>query len=436
MYRIIIYNVLVYLFIFVYFVFYGYKEPIPLYMFVIQSLFLLFYSVNLYLSIKSNSIYTVLFLVFLYSVIFSLLIRYGFLVNTYKPFGDAVDSYNYDSWASNSIDKSFERYIDDILLLGYKNDDLGYPAILYIFYNIMGSSEAGRWIMLIVNAFFIMVSTNYLYGFMRLFSMDKKQARFFSAIWGFFPFLSVTSAVGLKENFFSAIIIASFYYMYMFKMNKSVKYLLIFIPLSLLSYYFRIVLIPMLILSFVSLMLVNKYNKKSILVFFLISVVVGVIFINLFISYFYSISLDFVLDMNSNRFSDTSGTIIFKWFVQMIAAIIGPFPNFNQMASYGMLHSSGLVLKVLLSYLLGVGVYLVIKNTLYEYYPLIIFLLMGGVMLVISGVALDMRYHITFFPIILPLVALSLKNKNILISKKYLSYIVLIIFIIIAYNGR
>jgi hypothetical protein len=141
-----------------------------------------------------------------------------------------------------------------------------------------------------------------------------------------------------------------------------------------------------------------------------------------------------MLRITAGRLSRSSGGVLLKWFTLISSALIGPFPNFNQTADFGIIHNGGLLFKVLFSLPLLAGIGYIIKNFKYRSYALLVYCSIGMLMLVLSGVSLDMRYQITFFPLMLPFAAYAVQRK--LNSILYYCYIALSLGLIVVYNNR
>lgn len=436
--RHLIIYIILYLFFVFYYAFEGYKEEIPTYMFYIQILYALCYFIALCYAYKNKSIKYLLVNVCLYSIFFSGLLRWCFWTYTGMPFASAVDSYNYESFAVTSLHfiKDFPDYVSYILSIDFmKFDDLGYTTFCYIVYNLFGNAEVARNVMLFVNALFITFSSLFLYKLMVVLSIKKTYARFLGGVWGFFPFFSVTSAVGLKENIFCFFVIGAFYFMYSYKENKFFISLFLFFVFILMCAFFRIAVAFMLFLSFIIIILTNEKNKKGILMVFLLFFLIGISLLSILINMM-GRSWEILLATTNDRFKSMGGgSNSFKWGVQIMSAFIGPFPNFSRAVSYGFIHSAGLLFKVIISFPFILGVYYVVRDLEYRYYPLLAFVFMGMVMLVIAGVALDMRYQVTFFSMMLPIIALSF-SKRCFFRSLYGIYICCIIFTIMLYNMR
>jgi hypothetical protein len=404
-------------------------------MVILQIVFAVSFFFFLYCSYKFKiSIGVILVTVFFSSLILSFILRQCFLELTHTPFGPAADSYGYNKIALNVMQKSFKEFQQYMLDHNYSIDDYGFPIILYFVYSLSGNEQAALFIMLLFNTLAITLSTYYLYKLMLLFCIEHLYIRFFCAAWGFFPFLSVTSAVGLKENFFCVFIIASFYYMYKYKKHKKFLYFLLFLLFTFYCYLFRIAIPVMILLSFIILLLVKARNAKMVLNILFIGFFASIISLNILFTYIFPFSLEHVLAVASYRLSQSGSSSSTAWITQIISGLVGPFPNFNRAVAYGIIHNSGLLLKLIYSFSLWVGIWYVLKTLNYKYYALVAYIIMGMVMLILSGVSLDMRYQITFFPLMLPIIAYAFQQR----IKKifYYGYTVLSVVLIIAYNAR
>jgi hypothetical protein len=319
-------------------------------------------------------------------------------------------------------------------------DDYGFPFVLYFVYSIAGNETVALYLALAFNSGVIALSTYYLYKLLIILNIKLALSRFFSACWGFSPFLFVTAAVGLKENFFCLLILSSFYYMYRYKMKRDIYSLLLCLFTILCCIFFRYAIPVMLIISFAILLLVDWKNRKRVLIFLFMLLFAGSLALNIIFTYIFPVSLDFVLEVTQGRMRGTSGSAFFKWATLIISALIGPFPNFNRLNSYAILFNGGLLFKVLFSFPLWIGIWRIIKSFDYRYYPVVAYVGMGLIMVILSGVSLDMRYQITFFPVMLPMIVYGISNevkRNLLKTKMlYGSYFFLSVFLIIIYNNR
>jgi hypothetical protein len=417
----------------------GYKEDIPLYMFILQLAFAFSFCFFLYVSYRFElNINALLVLIFLASFVLSFVLRQCFWEFTGTPFGPAVDSYQYNDIAIHGINKNLRDFAGYISTHhgGLNVDDYGFPLILYITYNIAGNENGGLFITLVFNSVATTLSSYYLYKLLFLLGLNCSKARYFSAAWGFFPFLAITAATGLKENFFCLFIILCFYYEYRFKMKKKLMHLLLAFLCVGVCYLFRSAVSVMMIISFFVLLIANPKNGKRLLNMMFLSCFIAVILLNTIMTYLFGLSFEFILKVTYYRFRHMSGNIFLNWTVMIISAFIGPLSNFNRSVQYGIMHNSGLLYKTFISYPLWVGVWHIVRTYNVKYYAIITYIVMGVIMLILAGVSLDMRYQITFFPLMLPILAYALqkyKGRNKILNY---SYIILSVGLIILYNHR
>jgi hypothetical protein len=253
--------------------------------------------------------------------------------------------------------------------------------------------------------------------------------------WGGFPFLSVTAAVGLKENFFCLFIVTSFYFMYKYKKSKNI-FSLVFAFISIFCCsFFRMAIPLMIIISLMILLMVNKKNSKKILVTVFVIFVIGVICLDIIFAFVFPYSLGHLLAVTFHRASKASNNIWVFWVALVVSSFIGPFSNFSKAVGYALLSNSGLLFKTLISFPLLVGIWHIIKTYNYQYYALIAYVGMGFIMVGLSGASLDMRYQVTFFPFMLSIIAYAFQKQKIN-NLIYYSYIILSCAIIILYNYR
>ena len=168
--------------------------------------------------------------------------------------------------------------------------------------------------------------------------------------------------IGLKENIFCTLIVAALFSIYRYKENKTLANLCLVILFIASTYLFRFAIALMLILLFVFTTMVNENNRKRILVLSFLGSIVFFICANVILVTFAGVSLDDVEATSSNRMSGSTGTGILGWILQVLSALIGPFPNFLKTAGFGIYYSSGLLLKSFISIFVLVGCVRIIKN--------------------------------------------------------------------------
>lgn len=412
----------------------GYKEVIPDYMLVMHVVIALLYYMGLKYFVSHTNITTVLSITLIYFTFISFMLRYLFWEYTGDPFADTpgCDSYRYESYALRLKDHDFTDYVRGVLQLpASRIDDLGYTSIVYFLAKWLGDIGMVRNIILVVNVFAITVSTYLIYKLCILLNISRNIASFSAAVYGLFPFFCFSSAIGLKENIFCLMITASLYYMYKYKNDKRFSSLLAAVVFIASTYLFRFAVCLMLCMVFITSLYVNEHNRKSVWIVLLVACAIGVSFLDVIMYNFSNLEMARVYEAAHNR-NEGFGVGDTAWAIQGVAAVFGPFPNFNR--TVGIYHSSGLLLKCILNLFACTGIVYVIKRFDYRYYPVALYLIMGIFMLFVTA-ALDMRFHVTFFPALILLVAYTLdtvKIRNVILW----GYCACICVVITLYNLR
>ncbi|MBP3455560.1 MAG: glycosyltransferase family 39 protein [Alistipes sp.] len=397
--------------------FIGYKEVIPDYMLVMHVVIALLYYMGLKYCVNHTNITTVLSITLIYFTFISFLLRYLFWEYTGDPFADTIgcDSYRYERYALQLKDYDFIDYIRRVLKLpASKIDDLGYTSVVYLTTKWFGDIGVARNVILVINVFAITVSTYLIYKLCILLNISRNIASFSAAVYGMFPFFVVFSAMGLKENIFCLMITASLYYMYKYKNDKRFSSLLAAVVFIASTYLFRFAVCLMLCVVFIASLYVNEHNRKSVWIVVLVACAIGVAFLEVIIYNFSNIEMEYIYVTAEKRMEESVGLGTTGWLIESVAAAFGPFPNFTYAVQYGIYHSAGLLLKsIFLNLFACAGIVYVIKRFDYRYYPLVLYLIMGIFMLLGTGFSLDMRFHVTFFPALMVLVAYALDTVKI-----------------------
>ena len=385
---------------------------------------------GLSLSTRIKNINQLLFCIFFSSLIISIATRVFFLGYYHKPFGLAGDSYTYDRMVTPLLDKSFTLLITSNHI---DIDDLGYPYILYHIYKLAGDIEFGRILIILFNSSLLICSSYLLYRLAILLGFTIRDSIIGAGLYGFNPFLYITSSVGLKEVIFCFLIISSLYHMFNWKLRKEPLSFLLSLCFILSTLFFRTALCLMLLISLGVCAITTDSNKKGILRFLIICGFCSPIFANVILESFTGISIEMIMAVAQAR-NSVMGSGIIGPIVQVCAAIFGPFPNFYRLEEYAMLFSGGILLKSMLNIFFLIGIWKIIHNLNYKFYPLVLYSLFGIIFVILSGVALDMRFAITFFPSFILISLYGIKG----IHKTRLFYIYLLFLIIITllYNVR
>jgi hypothetical protein len=414
----------------------GYREDIPAYIVILQIVFAFFFFAFLYCTYTLRlNIQVILLLVFLSSLVFAFILRLCYLKFTGTPFGEGYDTYVYHALALRTMGKDFAYFIKYLSTRDTNIDDYGYPFILYTLYSIAGSEEAGLNFTILINALVITLSTFYLYKLLLLVNIRVANSCFWSACCGFFAYFHVRAAVQVKENFFLLFIIFSFYYMYEFKKRRKTSSLILCFLCTACCYFFRMAIPVMIIISFLILLMSNSKNRKKILLVLLAIMIIGSMSLNIIFSYIFPFSLAHIIEVAVVRALAKSNNLFFAFSVGIAAALVGPFPNFNRAGILAILYNSGILFKMLISFPLLAGIWYIVKSYNHRYYAMVAYIGMGLIMVVLSGVSLDMRYQLTFYQIMLVVIAYAFQEWKI---KKltYYFYALFSVGLIIVYNFR
>lgn len=414
----------------------GFKEEIPQYMFILQLCIAMFFFSILYLCTRLESMRDIMFVLPFIFGLLSFVLRYVFIEYTGDSYNNTnnCDAYTYEIFTLRGQGVDYFTFLK-VVLWKFDVDDMGYSTISYFAHSFSNEVTVGRILLLLLNVLAISISAVYIYKICQYVQIEKRLSMVFAAFYGCFPFFIVSSAMGLKENSFCFIIVAALYYMFKYQNSRRLVWLLWALLFVFLTFFFRKAVTLMLSLTFVPLICCNDNNKKKSIYWGIAGVLfVGGILPTLILN-FTGISMEHVSRVTEARLQGIGGSVIQQWMSQFLGAFLGPFPNFTRTVSYGILHNSGLLLKCIMGYFTYTGIYQVFKQLDYKLYPIVAYLLMGYMMLIMSGVALDMRYHVTFFPAVVILAANGMQYAPHSIKSLFVYYFVLI-GIIMFYNLR
>lgn len=138
--------------------------------------------------------------------------------------------------------------------------------------------------------------------------------------------------------------------------------------------------------------------------------------------------------VSSDRAANSGASVFQASLYPILSGFFGPFPNMNRMFPFGFVFSFGLLIKDFISPLFISNIISIIRIKNIIYYPLLCFCAANILMMIISGVSLDMRYHITYIPFFF-IIALAPFN---MIFEKYKLWIIwtVLLLIVVVYNYR
>ena len=356
--------------------------------------------------------------VFLYTLLFqfvcSLILKSEFILFAESPHGpSADDGILYLEYAKKGAFLTSKEFIDYVSDTQWNNiDDYGFlfylRAICKIFPDILVP-----YVLLFLNAFYISLGAAALFRTMLLIDgTNPWSASLATSVFSSFLFFVNSSAVGLKEDLFVPIICFSIYYMVAYYISRRIPDLIKLAFWIAMTAFFRLSITLILILIFVVGLVSTNSNKKKIAWGFLLSIVISPILLDLILKFFLGMSLEFIMDVANARYDQTDTNSSAKKIGDMVAAFVGPFPNFSSTID-SIFYSYSSLLKMLLNLPVLAAVYLVFRRFMYNYYFITFFYVIGIMMTFISGTGLDLRYHIPFFPAYIILFHLFLNNYEV-----------------------
>lgn len=437
-YAILLVYICTFVCIFFYYAIIGYKEDIPHFMIGLHVYFAIGYFICIMQSLSLKRSNTLYLIIFLYSLFSSILVRSCSWIYLDEPFFYAVDSYTYDSLATLSLASgdSYMNYLQQLFLSNLGIDDLGMTSIVYWIYRLFGIGDSGQIALLLLNSSVILLYSIKINKIMILYDIQRVTRFFCLMVFGCFPFLPVTAAIGLKENFFVFFIVYAFYYMLNYKYTGSWSYLLrafLFVFFTLL---FRMAVFGMLLIMLLFFMIATKYNKKKLLYMILLGFAGGCLLLGVILETLFNVPLDIIFatsEVRAESMGQMNGTL--KWIIQGIAVLFGPFPNLSRTGQYALLHSSGLLMKMFLNFFMIISLIEIVRAYDYKKYPLLVYFLISAMMFILSFVAFDIRYQITLFPLMIPLIAYAIQNVK-LKRRSFFIYFLFVCGLIFFYNTR
>ena len=326
---------------------------------------------------------------------------------------EAFKNYFYDTQWNNIDDYGFLFYLRAIFML--------FPGFMVPF------------VLLFLNALFVAIGAVALLKTMLLFdSSNEENAEIATAIFSSFLFFVNSSAVGLKEDLFVPIICMSIYHMTSFYKERRLSDILWLFFWIALTVFFRLSITLILLLIFVIGLVSSESNKRMIAYGFIIAVIASPIIIDFILTRFLGLSLETVLQVANARYGQTDADSATKKIGDMIAAFVGPFPNYSS-PNDSIFYSYSSLMKMMLNLPVLMAVIHIFRNKVFDYYYLACFFVIGIMMTVVSGTGLDLRYHIPFFVSFIILLYYFMNNME--MSKKIgLPYLACCIVLVVAYN--
>jgi hypothetical protein len=218
------------------------------------------------------------------------------------------------------------------------------------------------------------------------------------------------------------------------KKDKGILSLSLTLVCMLCCWYFRVAIPPMLVIAFIVLLIVRYKNRREVLISLFICFFFGIFALGAVFTYIFPVSLEHIIWVTGNRISAKGSNLLFGWIVNIAGALVGPFPTFNRAANDALLVNVSLLFKLQISFALLIGIWRILKSYSHRYYALMVYVSLGVIMLILSGTSLDMRYQITFFPLMLVIIAYAFQKK---INKIFYNmYIAASFVMVLIFNSR
>lgn len=378
------------------------------------------------------------FVILLTHVFMSLLLRYYYIESWNNPLGPiAIDSLNYNSDGAHYASYSVARFINDFLETdGW--DDLGFTFIIYFVYKLF-SPEIGIHILVLLNSFVIAMSCNYLYNISCQF-VSAKLSMFIIAVWGSLSFSMVTAANGLKENFFASFIILAVYYLYKFVKKKCLMNFVLFLLISLATSFFRIAMLPILLISLISIWVIKKIKPTVKSFFFIGGLIALAIFVGKYImSYLIllrGLSDDTFSEMAFNQYGEHNLGGSLSTMINIVFGFIGSTPSFistPEKVNYITLFNYSVFIILMFSSLYIYGIFKAfIKQS--NIIALVAFTIINSVMIIAMSFSFDFRYRFISVPFILVIAAFGMENSSPKLLKIHKLCCTALVLLVLLYN--
>lgn len=365
----------------------------------------------------------------------SVVIRLFYIEHWNDPLGpipmDALD-YHMDALKASrySLSDFMNFCIED-----HDLDDSGFAYILYFIYRMFGN-DFGIHVALLANSVAVTMLCNYTYKIANYY-ISSEYSKLVIAILGTLSYSVVTSANGLKENFFTLFVVGAIYYSIRYYTIKNIGNLLMLILFSALTVLFRLAFLPMLILAIVSVRFA-KYVKLNLRNVFILVLLFGVcIYIGTQLTAYLlamrGLSENVFNDMHAMHYADSNLGGILSMIANSLFAFVGPIPSFVSTAdkiSYITMPNFTVFISILWGSLF-IGGFIKAINRRDHVFVILSTILLNSMMVLMMSFSFNFRYRYIVFPFIMILTAYGIQNieeKELKFHKVYIAGIMTMIF--------
>lgn len=411
----------------------GYKDIVEPYMENIRLFGTIEYFLLIFLSLTDIKIKSLLKITIITLFFVVLLVKMTYNYVDVDILGLTKDGYKYLDKGLKYSDLSYFDFVRSLYSQYFYADDLGYFSIVYLFYQIYPDKDFVVYGIIVLNFILLYVSSGYFYKLSKQLCGSEGASKLIVTLWSASPYLMLIICNGMKEVFFTSIIIFSVYNIYRYKANKSLLNLVGAFGFAILCLFFRSAVFYMLLAMFVVILTMTNKNKKLYFIIIITALATFQIVIPFIIENVIGVSLDIIIKTATWRIErSAAGQASYAGYLPLLAAIFGPFPVFDRPGIYSIEFSQAVFVKDVLGLSFFLGVYDKIKRLDIVYMPIIIYIIFNIFMLITAGVTLDIRYHMTYLPFFFLIAVPYLK-------KKYLwdwGYIAILLVIIYFYGTR
>lgn len=425
---------IIYFIMSLYFMLIGYKDEVPFYMeigrFVIN-----IYFVGMLLMTRTSIRPQKLFIFNALAItLIVLFMKYMFMIEDVGDFSVAIDSYTYLEKTLKYADLDFLSFVDRLIDDNLYRDDFGFFTVAYLFAKIYPSKYIIIYGVIALNGLCLYVSMKYLYKLQMMLTNNHRMSILTSVLYASSPFVIVTDMMGLKEIVFVTLVIMEFYFIYKAMLNKDKTCLLWALPFVFLCIYFRTAIFYMALIALILSLFSNLRYGKMLMYAIIIVFILGSTVLPYVIERFMGVSLDFIMSVADYRTSKAmKGQASYGQYVPLLAGLIGPFPNIDRSSLFAIMNSLSVYIKMALSFSFIMSIYIIVKKIEYKYIPMVFFIFFNVWMTIISGVSLDLRYHITYLPFFF-IICSTFYKKHRFYDNIYLAVTVILVFLFSARN--
>ena len=390
----------------------------------------------LYIS-KYTSKGELLSLIFILNLLMNFAVRYFYISHWDDSLGPvAVDALSYHLDAIRSSNLSLSEFVNECKQTK-DIDDCGFPFILYFIYSIFGS-DIGIHIALLFNSVAVVLMCNYTFK-LASYYIRPKLGKAVIAILGTMPYTIVTSANGLKENFFTLLLAGAVYYAVVFCTTKRLGNFIKFILFTISTVFFRLAVLPMIIIAFISVRFAKyiKFNTRNFII--LVAIFLGCAYLG---SHLLTklIALrglpdNIFNDMYELQYANSGLGALQGMIANSIFAVVGPIPSFvstPDKISYITMSNFTAFVSIFLGSLFVYGFLKAVRRRDHVFIILTT-ILINCIMVLMMSFSFDFRYRFVIFPFILILIAYGIQEmgeKELRIHKIYIigCFLMILIF--------